>query len=319
MGNEISSAAGADHTAIDGEPKELTEDEEAEESFKVYFRPVEFYDKIQQRQLHNPTFLRRTLSYEIDASRKRKSGDGKLQRKGSSTLKVELRVAGHLEAETSGKAPGVSDSQKSVIVALCDTTTVAGKAVSYNPYAARLVHLGSSPVALKFRTSAGKPPEQLTLLFLHNGAHPNLTVLHKRCGTNLAGCIKGKMFGLVTTGAQLLFGSIPVSKAEQGGIFTKDPVELRPGGFQCTTSREAKRGAQGCREVVLQAQEGLAGAPATVPEPGLRIKVHRAEIGRQPGKKGKAEDQAGNGGRVFFHYLFHRSTRWETEETEHFR
>ncbi|KAK2426179.1 VEFS-Box of polycomb protein [Trifolium repens] len=44
----------------------------ADESLLVYCKPVEFYNILYRRSLHNPTYLRRCLRYKIKAKRKRR-------------------------------------------------------------------------------------------------------------------------------------------------------------------------------------------------------------------------------------------------------
>ncbi|CAN6558390.1 unnamed protein product [Malus baccata var. baccata] len=44
----------------------------AEESLSVYCKPVEFYNILQRRAIRNPAFLRRCLSYKIEAKHKRR-------------------------------------------------------------------------------------------------------------------------------------------------------------------------------------------------------------------------------------------------------
>nr|XP_043614444.1 polycomb group protein EMBRYONIC FLOWER 2-like isoform X3 [Erigeron canadensis] len=53
---------------------ELDEEEEvaAEESLSIYCKPVEFYNILQRRATHNPTFIQRCLSYKLQAKNKRR-------------------------------------------------------------------------------------------------------------------------------------------------------------------------------------------------------------------------------------------------------
>ncbi|KAG6684115.1 hypothetical protein I3842_12G046700 [Carya illinoinensis] len=44
----------------------------AEESLLIYCKPVELYNILQRRALHNPSFLRRCLHYKLQARRKRR-------------------------------------------------------------------------------------------------------------------------------------------------------------------------------------------------------------------------------------------------------
>ncbi|RYQ81073.1 hypothetical protein Ahy_Scaffold1g107080 isoform C [Arachis hypogaea] len=51
------------------------EDTAADESLLIYCKPVELYNILYRRSLHNPSFLRRSLRYKIKARRKRSSAE----------------------------------------------------------------------------------------------------------------------------------------------------------------------------------------------------------------------------------------------------